>query len=81
MSDFESVDYFTDQLLVADPFPYFDYLRSQCPVRPATPHDVVAVTGHSEALTAYKDAAFSSCVAVAGLFPPLTFIPEGAGLP
>ncbi|MGC2654594.1 MAG: cytochrome P450 [Mycobacterium sp.] len=77
MSDFESVDYFTDQSLVPDPYPYFDYLRSQCPVRPATPHGIVAVTGHSEALAAYKDPAFSSCVAVAGPFPSLPFTPEG----
>lgn len=77
MSDFELVDYFTDQSLVPDPYPYFDYLRSQCPVRPATPHGVVAVTGHSEALAAYKDPAFSSCVAVAGPFPPLPFTPGG----
>ncbi len=33
MTDFDSVDYFTDQSLVADPYPYFDYLRSRCPVR------------------------------------------------
>jgi cytochrome P450 len=77
MSDFESVDYFFDQSLVADPYPYYDYLRSQCPVRPATPHGVVAITGHAEALAAYKDPALSSCVAVAGPFPPLPFTPEG----
>jgi cytochrome P450 len=77
VSDFESVDYFTDQSLVPDPYPYFDYLRSQCPVQHATPYGVMAVTGHQEALAAYKDAAFSSCVAVAGPFPPLPFTPEG----
>ena len=75
--DFEAVDYFFDQSLVPDPYPYYDYLRSQCPVRPATPHGVVAVTGHAEALAAYKDPAMSSCVAVAGPFPPLPFTPEG----
>jgi cytochrome P450 len=75
--DYESVDYFFDQSLVPDPYPYYDYLRSQCPVRPATPHGVVAITGHAEALAAYKDPAMSSCVAVAGPFPPLPFTPEG----
>ncbi|MGA7052948.1 MAG: cytochrome P450 [Mycobacterium sp.] len=77
MRDFESVDYFSDQSLVPDPYPYYDYLRSQCPVRPATPYGVVVVTGHSEALAAYKDTALSSCVAVAGPFPPLPFTPDG----
>jgi cytochrome P450 len=77
VTDFETVDYFFDPSLVPDPYPYYDYLRSQCPVRPATPHGVVAVTGHAEALAAYKDSAMSSCVAVAGPFPPLPFTPEG----
>jgi cytochrome P450 len=77
VSDFESVDYFSDMSLVPDPYPYFDYLRSKCPVQHATPYGVLAVTGHREALAAYKDVAMSSCVAVAGPFPPLPFTPEG----
>jgi cytochrome P450 len=77
VNDFESVDYFTDPSLVPDPYSYFDYLRSKCPVRRATPYGVMAVTGHQEALAAYKDPALSSCVAVAGPFPPLPFTPEG----
>jgi cytochrome P450 len=76
-TDFATVDYFFDPALVPDPYPYYDYLRAQCPVLPATPHGVVAVTGHAEALAAYKDPAMSSCVAVAGPFPPLPFTPEG----
>ena len=77
MTDFDSVDYFTDMSLVPDPYPYYDHLRSKCPVQQATPYGVVAVTGHAEALAAYKDPAMSSCVAVAGPFPPLPFTPEG----
>ncbi len=77
MSDFDSVDYFTDMSLVPDPYPYYDHLRGKCPVQQATPYGVVAVTGHAEALAAYKDSAMSSCVAVAGPFPPLPFTPEG----
>lgn len=77
MSDVESVDYFTDMSLVPDPYDYYDQLRAKCPVHSATPYGVVAVTGHQEALAAYKDPAMSSCVAVAGPFPPLPFTPEG----
>jgi cytochrome P450 len=77
VSEFDSVDYFSDMSLVPDPYPYFDYLRSKCPVQNATPYGVLAVTGHQEALAAYKNIAFSSCVAVAGPFPPLPFTPEG----
>ena len=43
VTDFETVDYFFDPALVPDPYPYYDYLRSQCPVRPASPHGVVAI--------------------------------------
>jgi cytochrome P450 len=77
VSDIESIDYFTDMSLVPDPYAYYDQLRARCPVQRATPYGVVAVTGHSEALAAYKDPAMSSCVAVAGPFPPLPFTPEG----
>ncbi|KUI32474.1 cytochrome [Mycobacterium sp. IS-1742] len=77
MSDLESIDYFTDMSLVPNPYDYYDQLRSKCPVQNATPYGVMAVTGYREALAAYKDPAMSSCVAVAGPFPPLPFTPEG----
>ena len=32
MTNFDSVDYFTDQSLVPDPHPYFDYLRTRNPM-------------------------------------------------
>ncbi|GAB4975897.1 cytochrome P450 [Mycobacterium avium subsp. hominissuis] len=77
MSDYDSVDYFTDLSLVTDPYPYFDHLRQQCPVQPTTPQGVVAITGHSEAIAAYRDPALSSCVSVTGPFPGLPFEPQG----
>jgi cytochrome P450 len=78
LSDYDTMDFFTDQSLVPDPYPYFDHLRSQCPVLKTQNYGVVAVTGHEEASVVYKDAeTFSSCVAVAGPFPPLPFTPEG----
>src|SRR5512135_1522086 len=73
MSDFDSVDYFSDQSLVPDPYPYFDHLRSKCPVSRESPYGVMAVTGHKEACTVYKDAAFSACVSVAGPFAGVSF--------
>ncbi|MBV8928399.1 MAG: cytochrome P450 [Mycobacteriaceae bacterium] len=77
MTDFDSVDYFTDQSLIPDPYPYFDHLRSKCPVVAEAHHGVMAVTGHEEALAVYKDTTFSSCVAVAGPFSGLPFEPQG----
>ena len=77
MTDFRSADYFTDQSLLPDPYPYFDFLRSSGPVQHATSQNVLAVTGYAEAVATYKDPAMSSCVAVAGPFPPLPFTPQG----
>jgi cytochrome P450 len=77
VTDFETVDFFTDESLVPDPYPYFDYLRSKCPVSSTTPLNVLAVTGYEEALAIYKDPAFSSCVSVAGPFSGLPFGPGG----
>ncbi len=77
MTDFTSIDYFSDQSLVPDPYSYFDYLRASGPVQKATSQNVLAVTGYAEAVAAYKDPAMSSCVAVAGPFPPLPFTPRG----
>jgi hypothetical protein len=78
LSDYDTIDYFTDQSLVADPYPYFDHLRSKCPVSKEPHHGVVAVTGWEEANAVYKDTeSFSSCVAVAGPFTPMPFTPDG----
>src|ERR1700743_813646 len=78
MSNFDSIDFFTDQSLVPDPHPYFDYLRSQNPVLRLPHYGVVAVTGYAEATEIYKDPeTFSNIVALGGPFPPLPFQPEG----
>ncbi|WP_137148065.1 cytochrome P450 [Mycolicibacterium sp. CR10] len=75
MTDFETVDYFSDESLVPDPYPYFDHLRSKCPVAQATPFGVLAVTGYAEALSVYKNPALSSCNSVAGPFSGMPFGP------
>ena len=78
MTDFDAVDFFTDESLVSDPYRYFDYLRSKCPVSQATPFNVMAITGYDEALAVYKDPAFSSCNSLAGPFSGFPFGPDGA---
>ncbi|MCV7100217.1 cytochrome P450 [Mycobacterium palustre] len=78
MSNFDTIDFFTDPSLVPDPHPYFDYLRSQNPVQRLPHHGVVAVTGYQEATEVYKDPdTFSNIVALGGPFPPLPFEPKG----
>jgi cytochrome P450 len=67
VTDWKSIDYFTDDSLVEDPYPYFDELREVCPVLPLPHLGVVAVTGYDEAWEIYKDtASFSSCNSVIG---------------
>jgi len=77
VTDFESVDYFTDPSLVPDPYPYFDFVRSTCPVARESHQGVLAITGHKEALAVYRDAAFSACVSVVGPFSGLPFKSAG----
>jgi cytochrome P450 len=69
LSDWTTIDFFSDESLVDDPYPYFDHLRSQCPVQPLAHHGVVAVTGYDEATEVYRDTdTFSSCNSVVGPF-------------
>jgi cytochrome P450 len=76
--NFDSIDFFSDQSLVEDPYPYFDYLRSQCPVLPTANHGVVAVSGYDEAVEIYLDnGTFSSCNSVIGPFASFPVPLEG----
>ena len=75
--DFETVDFFDDPSLLADPYPYYEYLR-QCPVRQIAAHDLIAVTGYDEVVAVWRDAdTYSSCNAFGGPFPGLPVEPEG----
>jgi cytochrome P450 len=78
MDNYESVDFFTDQSLIEDPYPYFEHLRSKCPVV-ATPHyGVVAVSGYDEATEIYRNQdTFSSCNSVIGPFAAFPVPLEG----
>ena len=78
MAGFEEIDFFTDEALLEDPYPYFDYLRSQCPVVATPHHGVVAVSGWEEATEIYRDlATFSSCNSVIGPFAQFPVPLEG----
>lgn len=72
----DKADIFTDTSLIDDPYPYFNALRSQCPVHPISQPGVLAVTGYDEAVEVYRnDAVFSSCNAMGGPFPPFPVEP------
>lgn len=72
MTDWTTIDFFTDESLIEDPYPYFEALRSECPVLKLPTSDVVAVTGYDELSEIYRDTdSFSSCNSVVG--PYATF--------
>lgn len=78
MSDWTSIDFFTDGSLVEDPYAYFDALRDACPVLKLDHLGVVAVTGHEEAWEVYRDTeSFSSCNSVVGPFAAFPVPLEG----
>ncbi len=76
--DWETIDFFSDESLVEDPYPYFEHLRAACPVQPLAHHGVFAVTGYDEANEVYRDVdTFSSCNSVIGPFATFPVPLEG----
>ena len=76
--DYDAIDFFRGNEIVADPYPYFDWLRTQCPVHREPQHGVYMVTGYDEACAVYADTdTFSSCNSVTGPFPGFPVPLEG----
>ncbi|WP_099023741.1 cytochrome P450 [Mycolicibacterium palauense] len=77
MTEFDQLDYFSDPSVVEDPYPYFEFLRAQCPVWREPRHGVYAVTGYDELVEVYRDhQTYSSINSSLGPFG-LPFTPEG----
>jgi cytochrome P450 family 150 subfamily A5 len=77
-TEYDDIDFFRGNELVSDPYPYFDWLRSQCPVHREAQHGVFMVTGYEEACAVYADTdSFSSCNSVTGPFPGFPVPLEG----
>jgi cytochrome P450 family 150 subfamily A5 len=75
---YDDIDFFRGNELIADPYPYFDHLRSGCPVQREPKHGVVMVTGYEEAVSVYTNTStFSSCNSVTGPFPGFPVPLEG----
>jgi cytochrome P450 len=78
VTDYDEIDFFRGRELIDDPYDYFDWLRSQCPVQRESHHEVLMVTGYDEAITVYNDSStFSSCNSVTGPFPGFPVPLEG----
>jgi cytochrome P450 len=75
---YDAIDFFRGNECIDDPYPYFDWLRSQCPVQREPHHDVMMVTGYDEAIAVYNDTdRFSSCNSPTGPFPGFPVPLEG----
>ena len=67
MTDFTTTDYFSDESVAADTYPYFDFLLEGRRVWREPHHGVVMVAGHEEVLAVMRDtASFSNINIVAG---------------
>jgi cytochrome P450 len=78
LSNYGSADWFTDLSIAQDPYGYYDYLRSQCPIQPTDNRGVVAVTGYDEAAEICRDPeSFSNCNSTVGPFLTLPVPIEG----
>jgi len=67
MTDFTATDYFSDESVAADTYPYFDFLLEGRRVWREPYHGVVMVAGHEEVLAVLRDtASFSNVNIVAG---------------
>lgn len=78
MKNFDEIDYFSEVEITENPYPYFEYLRSQGPVVRLPKYNVVAVTGYDEGVAVLRDhKTFSSINSAMGPLPPLPFEPEG----
>lgn len=72
----DSSDFFTDESIHDNPYPYYEHLRAKCPIAHDPVHNMLAVTGWQEAVEIYKDnETFSSCNATTGPFSGLNVVP------
>jgi len=76
--DFWKVDLFRDKELPADPYPFYEWIRSHGPVWHYARWDVWLVTGYEEAVAVYHDQrSWSNCNTVSGPFVKMSVPLEG----
>ena len=78
MSQFETIDFYSDLTLIDDPYPFFRHLWSKGPVVQLPTYGVIAVLGHEEGFEVLRNQEdFSSIVSATGPIPPIPFAVEG----
>lgn len=74
----EDRDYFTDHVILKDPYAYFEAIRAKGPIYRIPSSGLVVVTGFDEILEVLKNTQdFSSVIAPGGPAAPLPFEPQG----
>lgn len=77
----EDRDYFTDHVILKDPYAYFEAIRAKGPIYQIPSSGLVVVTGFDEILEVLKNTNdFSSVIAPSGPAAPLPFQPQGADI-
>lgn len=77
-TDFSKIDLFKDQELPANPYPFYDWVRSHGPVWYYPLWDVWLVTGYEEVIAVYHDQkSWSNCNTVSGPFVKMSVPLEG----
>jgi cytochrome P450 len=78
MQSLEDRDYFTDHVILKDPYAYFEAIRAKGPIYQIPSSGLVVVTGFDEILEVLKNTNdFSSVIAPSGPAAPLPFQPRG----
>ena len=81
MQSLEDRDYFTDHLILKEPYAYFEAIRAKGPIYQLPGSGIVVVTGFDETLEVLKNTKdFSSVIAPQGPAAPLPFEPQGADI-
>ncbi len=77
----EDRDYFTDRVILKDPYAYFEAIRAKGPIYQIPNSGLVVVTGFDEILEVLKNTNdFSSVIAPSGPAAPLPFQPQGSDI-
>jgi cytochrome P450 len=81
MQSLEDRDYFTDHVILKEPYAYFEAIRAKGPIYQLPASGIVVVTGFNEILEVLKNTQdFSSVLAPQGPAAPLPFTPEGSDI-
>jgi cytochrome P450 len=78
MGNYATANFYTEESLATDPYPYYEWIRAQGNVWRAPYENVVVVVGYDELWQVDRDPqTFSSANSTTGPFPGLPFTPEG----